>query len=59
MEEVYRSNYENTCADCGHPIKPQVPYHLRKGEKGFERVHNECPEVKDETTNSEARDILP
>jgi len=43
-EKEYRSNYENVCADCGQPIKPQTPYLLRKGQNGFERVHVECPE---------------
>lgn len=42
-EKEFKSNYEYTCDKCGQPTKPQTPYYLRKGKKGFERVHKECP----------------
>ena len=51
----YRSNYEYKCAKCNQPIKSQTPYHIRQkriivaGDKilDVQRIHVECPEVKD------------
>lgn len=48
----YRSNYEFICKDCGQPIKPLTPYHVRKRRENFrgkritefDRTHVECPE---------------
>jgi hypothetical protein len=50
------SNYEYQCTRCGQLIKPRTPYYIytrfteHKGQTDtkFDRVHVECPKVKDE-----------